>query len=162
MAIAKITITCTTCGKVFEHRKECHTRKEADSYESWAADHIDTCPECHAKQVAKQKADKVVAVLEKFGCQLPELIGASEKQIAYAVKVRNQYLYDNISSLQRYLKMMRILDDAEQAAAFARVCEEHGTTVEEGIQQNIEAMHLTTIQLMLTSTNAREVLDYKS
>ena len=115
MAIASITITCTTCGNEFEHRKVCHNRKAADSYESWAADHIDTCPACYAKQIAEQMADKLSTALAKCGYQLPELTGVSEKQIAYAVKVRERYLSDNLSRIERYHKVMQIFDDEEQA-----------------------------------------------
>lgn len=162
MAIAKIEITCTKCGNTFVHRKECFNRREADSYESWAVNHIDTCPDCYRKQKAAQKAATLAAALEKFGFQLPELTGASDKQIAYAVSVRERYLADNISCIEDYHKVQQILNDAEQVANFARVCEEHGMTVEEGIRQNMEDMGLTTVQMMLTSTSAREILDSRN
>lgn len=159
MAIAKITLTCSECGCTFTHRKECFNRREADNYESWAVNHIDTCPDCHRKQKADQKAATLAAELEKHGFNLPEVTGASDKQIAYAVRVRERYLADNISRIEGYHKVQQLLNDAEQVANFARVCEEHGMTVEEGIRQNMEAMGLATVQKMLTSTSAREILD---
>ena len=159
MAIAKITITCSECGCTFTHRKECFNRRDADNYESWAVNHIDTCPECHRKQKAAQKAAILAAELEKHGFHLPELTGASNKQIAYAQSVRERYLADNLSCIEGYYKVQQLLNDAEQVANFACICEEHGMTVEDGIQQNMQAMGLTTVQMMLTSTSAREILD---
>lgn len=159
MAIAKIEITCTKCGNTFIHRKECWNRREADSYESWAISNIDTCPECYRKQKADHKAANLAAALEKFGFQLPELTGASDKQIAYAVSVRERYLADNISRIEGYHKVQQLLNDADQVANFARICEERGMTIEDGIRQNMEAMGLTTVQKMLKSTSAREILD---
>lgn len=159
MAIASITITCATCGKEFEHRKVCHNRSEADNYVRWAADHIDTCPTCRAKQAAEQMADKLSTVLAKCGYQLPELTGASDKQIAYAAKVRERYLAQHLGCIEKYHKVQQRLNDAEYAANYARLCAEHGITVEDAIRENMEAMNLTTVQLMLTSTSAREILD---
>lgn len=160
MAIAKIEITCAKCGNTFIHRKECHNRREADSYETWAANNIDTCPECNRKQKADKKAAALAAALEKYGFQLPELIGASDKQIAYAANVRERYLADNISRIDGYHKVLQLLNDAEQLDNFARRCEEHGLTTEEGIRQSMEARGLITVKLMLTATTAREILDY--
>lgn len=159
MAKVKLTLTCTECGNEFEHVHFCRNSAEADNYETWAAKNITICPDCYKRQLAAQKTAKCDAALEKYGFTLPELTGASEKQIAYAKKVRVQYLADNLSSIERYSKVQQVLNDAEQIAKFARVCEEHGMTVEEGIRQNVKAMGLTTVQLMLTSTSAREILD---
>lgn len=161
MAVAKIEVTCKTCGCTFNHRKECRNRREADSYESWAAANIDTCPECLRKQHAERQAATVAAVLEKYGFQLPELTGASDKQIAYAQSVRERYLAENISRIEGYHKVQQLLKETEQFANFARICEEHGMTVEEGIRQNMDAMRLTTVELMLTSTVAKDILDAK-
>lgn len=159
MAIVKMEIICRECGNTFTHRKECRNRREADNYETWAASHIDTCPECLRKNHAAQQAAALATALEKYGFQLPELTGASDKQIAYAQSVRERYLAENISRIAGYHKVQQLLNDAEQVANFASVCEEHGMTVEEGIRQNMMAMGLTTVQLMLTSTSAREILD---
>ena len=159
MAIANIDLKCSECGCTFTHRKECRNRREADSYESWAADHITTCPECSRKERQERNASALQSKLDELGISLPAIEGVSDKQVAYAESVRERYLAENLVRIERYNKMQQLLNDAEQVANFARLCEEHGMTVEEGIRQNMEAMGLTTVQLLLTSTSAREILD---
>lgn len=161
MAIAKIEITCTECGNTFTHRKECRNRTEADNYEAWASSHITTCPECSRKQYKARMASALQAKLDELGFVLPTIEGASEKQVAYAMSVRERYLADNLSRVEGYHKVQQLLKDEAQVATFAERCKEHGMTLEEGIRNNMEAMHLTTVQLMLTSTSAREILDAK-
>lgn len=159
MAIAKIDIICTECGRTFTHRKECHNSREAESYSAWAANNIDTCPECYKKQRSEQKTSAIAVVLDESKIKMPELTGASDKQVAYAVSVRERYLANNISKVKGYCKVQQLLTDAEQVAKFASICEARGMTLEEGIQHDMRAMGLTTVQLMLTSNSAREILD---
>lgn len=159
MAIAKIEITCSTCGKTFEHRKECHSRREADSYESWATAHITTCPECSRKERQERDAAALQAKLEELGISLPTIEGVSDKQIAYAQSVRERYLAGHLNLLSDYGKVHQLLNDPEQLAAYARSCEEHGITLDEGIQQNLEYLRLTKVHLLVTSASAREILD---
>lgn len=83
MAIASVTLKCTVCGKEFEIRKNCFNRSDADSYEEWAKDHIDTCPEC-------KKAARIAAEEDKVGeWKTVELTG-SEKQIKWANDLRRE------------------------------------------------------------------------
>ena len=161
MAIASVKITCTVCGKTFEHRRECRNRTEANEYESWAVNHIDTCPACHAKRRAFEEGGKLNAVLEQFGRQLPEITGVSDKQTAYAEKVRSRYLSDNLSSVSHYLEAMQALDDPSTRAEFTKNCEAHGIAFDDAVRENLEYLGLITVQMMLTSTSAREILDYR-
>jgi hypothetical protein len=161
MAIASVKITCTTCGKDFEHRKECHNRTEANEYESWAVNHIDTCPACHAKRKASEEAERLSAVLSQFGRQLPDITGVSDKQTAYAAKVRSRYLSDNLKSVNQYLEAMQALDDPNTRAEFAKNCEAHGIAFDDAVRENLEYLGLITVQMMLTSTSAQEILDYR-
>lgn len=161
MSIAKIEITCTECGRTFTHRKECRNRSEADSYEAWAGQNIDTCPECWRKIQANQNAAALAVVLKRYGIRLPDLSGESDKQIDYAGSVRARYLCADLRQVERYCKVMSALNDPEQAAKFARICEENGISVEEGIKQNIHALRLEKINLMMTATEAGMILDAK-
>lgn len=91
MARAKITLTCHDCGNQFEHIKFCNNRKDADSYEAWASENVTQCPTCYrAAQLARK--------LE--GLNLPEITGKSDKQIAYAKKLRDNAAADS------YIKML--------------------------------------------------------
>lgn len=161
MAIAKIEITCTECGCTFTHRKECHSRREADSYEAWAASNVTVCPDCRRKQQANQQAAIVADTLAEYGMELPTLTGASDKQIAYAQSVRTAYLTDNIKRVAKYCRFQQHLANSEEYAAFAAAYAEQGITVEDAIAENIKAMQLTCVQTMLTATSAREILDAK-
>lgn len=62
MAQAYIICTCTTCGKEFTKTKTCKNRSEADSFEKWAKENIDTCPDCYKKIRRKQEAEKGLLV----------------------------------------------------------------------------------------------------
>lgn len=48
MAKATANCTCTVCGKKFEQVKILRNCKEAESWQKWAEDNIDMCPECGA------------------------------------------------------------------------------------------------------------------
>lgn len=54
MAKARAMCTCKHCGATFEKTNKCYNRKEADSWEAWASEHFDLCPECYAKEQSKK------------------------------------------------------------------------------------------------------------
>lgn len=83
MAIAKATCTCNTCGKKFEYRAEKFNRREAESFEAWAAENITECWECRKAREAKEAEEARVAKA------WPTLTG-SEKQVAWATKIRDE------------------------------------------------------------------------
>ncbi|MBR3795720.1 MAG: hypothetical protein IKK34_06795 [Clostridia bacterium] len=155
MAIAKVDITCKDCGCTFTHRKSCHSRPEADDYERWASRNITICPECNHKH----RVAAMVDTLKQHGFALPELTGVSDKQIAYAQSVRERYLLDNLNRVDKYRRFQGRLNDAEQMAQLAQVCTEQGTTVEDAINEYKRSMGFDTMQIMLTSANAGEILD---
>lgn len=99
MAVVKLTLVCKTCGCEFTHRHECYNREQAESYEEWARENIDTCPDCYReeKRTAEEKKIEsgILEILEADGVkiELAELEG-SEKQIAWANKIRNEALYN--------------------------------------------------------------------
>ena len=159
MAIASVTVTCAECGKAFEHRKTCRNRSEADNYESWATNHIDTCPECYKKRIAAEKAERLSAVLEECGYQLPTLTGVSDRQTAYADTVRTRYLAESLDKIRRYHEGMQAFEDADYKAKFDAQCAKLGLNPEEGLSQSLQNAMLDKVHLLLTSSSAREVLD---
>lgn len=161
MAIAKVEITCKVCGCSFTYRKECYNRRQADEHEVWAISNVDTCPECRKKAMAKQQSSGLEAILSRYSIQLPVISGVSDKQINYADSVRGRYLSSDLAKVEKYCKIMQALNDPAQAAAFAGMCDENGITVDEGIKQNMQAMQLGKVMLMMTATEARTILDAK-
>ena len=103
MARAKITLTCSDCGETFEHIHFCNNRRDADSYETWAKENVTQCPDCYRKAQLAKKLE---------GLDLPEITGVSEKQIAYARKLRDKaasdgYIRTLIPTVGSYLESCR-------------------------------------------------------
>ena len=104
MAKAYATCTCAHCGAEFVVTATRSSRKEADSWEKWAATHYDCCDECAAKMRAEENA-RCAAAAKEMG--LPALKG-SVKQIAWAEKIRMDFVtkvdkaFDKL--LERYEK----------------------------------------------------------
>lgn len=159
MAIAKITLTCSACGASFTHRRDCWNRTDANNYEAWAQANISTCPDCYHKQQVAEKAEMLAVVLAELDISLPELHGVSDKQIAYADKRRTGYLASSIKMLKEYHKFQEAAKDEDTLAQFAPICAEHGMTLEEGLRHELNALGLDTIDYLLTSTSAADVLD---
>lgn len=90
MAKARATCTCKTCGATFTQEAIKRNRSEADSWEAWAAENIDTCPGCFRAQQQKEKELEAAA----RSSQLPQLQG-SEKQVAWANAIRNKMISEN-------------------------------------------------------------------
>lgn len=89
MSIARIPLTCRSCGKAFEARSTQRNTAEARSWEAWAREHMDTCPECYAREKREKELEAIKArALEWMGEHpLPELTG-SPRQIAWAEDLR--------------------------------------------------------------------------
>lgn len=103
MARVKINLICCDCGESFEHIHFCNNRRDADSYETWARDNITQCPACYRKAQLAKKLE---------GLNLPEITGGTEKQIAYARKLRDEKVSDNyirklIPGMPAYLEQCR-------------------------------------------------------
>ena len=82
MAMARVTITCSRCGKEFEIKKKCYNRSDANSFETWAEQHIDMCSDCERELEYQQAAEETK--------DLPTLEG-SEKQIRWATVIRAEF-----------------------------------------------------------------------
>lgn len=89
MSIAKVPIICRSCGKAFEARSTQRNSAAARSWEAWAREHMDTCPECYAREKRETELEAIKArALEWMGEHpLPELTG-TPRQIAWAEDLR--------------------------------------------------------------------------
>lgn len=88
MAIATATCTCATCGKTFEVRAQKQNRRDADAWETWAADHLDECTDCYkARRQRERDEERARAAAEARELGWPELTG-TEKQVNWANTIR--------------------------------------------------------------------------
>lgn len=89
--------TCATCGATFTRIEYCYNREAANSYEEWAVENCIECNDCYRERMMREREDanaKVAAESAKM--ELPELTG-SEKQIAWANKLRLEWI-DTVSA----------------------------------------------------------------
>ena len=92
MARAIAMCKCEKCGKEFQKIQYLENRKRADEWQKWAEANITICEECYKEErEAERKVANEEAAKENAELGLPALIG-SEKQIAWAEKIRNEYV----------------------------------------------------------------------
>lgn len=149
MARAIAICMCATCGTEFEKVAFKRNRTEADSWQEWAEANCDECPECYAKRMAQENAEKVQAL------GLPEITGKSEKQIRYAFDLRTKYAVNHTKEIRYIKKMFQIsqTDEAKTQAAAA------GMTVEEVVKATIEKMHLQSALVCVIETEAHKIIE---
>lgn len=98
MAKATVTCTCATCGATFQRFAIKRNRADADSWEQWAAENIDECPQCYAARRAAERKEQIERYISGFSSAhpLPKITGVSEKQIAYASSLRSRFIEDRL------------------------------------------------------------------
>lgn len=156
MAIAKITVTCSECGAEFEHRQTRRNRREADQYEAWAAKNITICPDCLRKIRAAEAAAKAERIIAELNIPT-EITGASEKQIAYAIARRNEYLVNHRTALTKVAE--RLQQFREHHDEIMTAATQAGLTERDVTSRVFEHYAVPELSVILTSTSAREILD---
>lgn len=106
MAKASAVCTCKTCGETFTVSTFKTNRREADSWEKWAADHYDECDACRTKRIeAERAAESAKAAAEAKDLGLPELNG-TPKQVAWAERIRADFLREwgewEVEAMERF------------------------------------------------------------
>lgn len=144
MAKAYATCTCAHCGAEFVVTATRSSRKEADSWEKWAATHYDCCDECAAKMRAEENARCAAAAVEMG---LPALKG-SVKQIAWAEKIR----MDFVAKVDKAFD--KLLERYEKQKAEDKV--------DEFIESDIKAIDITRKYTLEHSTSAAWWIDRRS
>ena len=126
MAKATLECTCPECGAKHTWSVICHNRREADNWEQYHADDTDRlCPACYAKQQAAKRAEareaENKAAAETAGALgLPELSG-SEKQVAWAISIRQKALDEALAPHGGSLANLNDKGCAVLAAAMAKL-----------------------------------------
>ena len=64
MAKATATCTCAKCGATFTRTKICCNRRDADSWEEWAAANFDECDACYTARKASEREAAAAAEAE--------------------------------------------------------------------------------------------------
>lgn len=99
MAKATAICTCKKCGATFEKTTFKRNRREADSWEEWAVNTFDTCPECEHEENAKRAA----AIAEEAKANgLPALTG-TPKQVVWAEQLRSTKM-EEFQKISEYAK----------------------------------------------------------
>lgn len=156
MAKATVTCRCNTCGQEFIHTKTCRNRRDAEDYEHWAQWHITQCPDCYAAEMRHNEEEKMKkAMSELSDFDLPEIVGVSDKQIAYAEKLRRKTLVDNISIAYIIIDIIQDIDDEKMS----ELCILREKTREEIIMEEMKDMHFDKVYMALHSNSAKEIIE---
>lgn len=159
MAKAIVMCKCEKCGKEFKKEKICHNRSEANSFEEWAKENCTECPECYKARIESQKAEKANVLKEKYN--LPEIIGASEKQVNYANSLRDEYIVCAKDSfgVSNFDLIDEMRDELNQYPdRIAKKSAQIGLTEQEYIENKIKRCYPIEYKL-LTMTNAGEIIE---
>ena len=153
MSMAKITQRCEECGNEFEHRKKCHSSKDRESYEAWAAENITICPECYLKHKRQEEREKREKFYAEYG--IPAITTGTEKQIAYANKLRDEYFERYESDYRYFIKIFKSMTQED----IEREAEEFGYTVDGYIAEAYRGYGLSAAHKLNNLTNASEIID---
>ena len=160
MAKASIMCKCEKCGKEFKKEKICHNRREANEFEEWAKGNCTECPDCYKARIESERAEKSRVLKEKYN--LPEIVGVSEKQVAYANSLRDDYIafYGKDSfGVSLFDRMHEMRDEINQNPdRAAKKSAELGLTEREYIENKIKRCYPTEYKL-LSMTNAGEIIE---
>lgn len=83
MAIARAICTCEVCGNEFEKTAKKYNRREADSWEKWAATNYTLCPSCYGKQKREEEKAKGLYVDVRLDIRTAVYPGKQDRRVAY-------------------------------------------------------------------------------
>lgn len=110
MITVEVTCTCKECKQEFTCKAECRDEIEANfKYSKFQNRAI--CPEC----VKKENMRKAEEQAKKY--KLPVIIGYTDRQIAYASSLRNQYIQKHASEIQYVQEQLEKINPAMISSA---------------------------------------------
>lgn len=156
MAKATVTCRCNICGREFTHTKTCQNRRDAEDYEHWVQWHITQCPDCYAAEMRHNKEEKMKkAMSELSDFNLPAIVGVSDKQIAYAEKLRIKTLTDNMATAHYIIDLLEQIDEEKMS----ELCILHEKTREEIIMEEMKTMHFDKVYIALYNKDAKKIIE---
>lgn len=104
MAKAKAICRCKSCGNEFNYVAFKYNSRAARDFEKWASENIDECPDCREKRIAAEREEQTRISAEAAQSKgWPELTG-TEKQVAWATRIREEGISDAVEECMRHLK----------------------------------------------------------
>ena len=104
MAKAMAICRCKSCGNEFNYVAFKYNSRAARDFEKWASENIDECPDCREKRIAAEREEQTRISAEAAQSKgWPELTG-TEKQVAWATRIREEGISDASEECTRYLK----------------------------------------------------------
>lgn len=152
MAKATAYCTCKHCGAQFVQTKDCFSRDQANSWESWAAENLDICPECYRAQKAQEAKEKSAQAVADYN--LPTITGVSEKQIAFANTLRTRFIAGR-NSLDSANKLLHGIDPA----TLEKVCADQNVTPEVAIANAFHDYNMDREYVVLSTGSASKLID---
>lgn len=153
MAIAQFTLICPTCGKEFEVRTVRQNRTACKEFEEWARKYPWNCPECFKAEAKAERAADTERIEAKY--HLPAIEGVSEKQIAYASRLRYEAFKDREKDIDKTIELQSELTDEQ----IQQICEACSVDRSEIPRLSFETMLLGKIYSLLTESRASKIID---
>lgn len=155
MAKAAAECRCKECGKVFEVTQICRNCQQANEWRKWAERSFVRCPECDKKAWSEHGRE----LASKYN--LPEISGASEKQVSYALDLRTRYLAEHEDRVQEVIKMLGELHSPENIEQFSAAVETSGLPEPEYLRERFtkKILWYKCAYLVLMESNARVLID---
>ncbi len=159
MARAIAKCTCKECGEKFEKIKFCYNRTAANDFEAWAEENITLCPKCWSKHNWEAQKDRVREIEDSCGVVFPKLTAVSDKQLNYALKVRAEYVAENVSEYEVKKLLKFIVQVERNKAEIEKKSIEAGKTFDEVYAQALKKRGFDRLYCVLTESNAGKLLD---
>lgn len=160
MARAIAKCTCKKCGKNFEIKRYLQNSQAAYDWQKWAENNLYLCPACYGEIKRAEKNSQANEIIEKYNLPQIDPNSGTEKQIAYAISLRSEWLTDNEITIKEFAKAKAKVDTAteEKLARYAKSC---------GTEPNTNAIWRAVLSqypdkrasIAIYSTNAKEIIE---
>lgn len=159
MAIARVTVPCSTCGKEFEATRYCRNRTEADEWEEWVEATGRECPDCYKARKQEELHIEAGKICERL--HLPEITEGTEKQIQYANNLRDRYLVDyELFSWKRNLAIVKKrLANGSWQKTIADLAESKGSFPDNIQYEELKRGGIEKLVVLATTNEAHTIID---
>lgn len=144
-----VNCNCKNCQCEFIFEKTCENGLEAEKAKKWAARYKKICPVCLEKEREQQRAERA----QMLG--LPQVIGCSNKQIAYAEKLRDRYIVANMEYVLSAKEHLEKIDPAR----VERIAKQWGLENEMCIPEAFKGVGMYEEYICLTEENASKIIE---
>lgn len=158
MAKAVAVCVCPECGKTYERQIEGYNRTDANSKKDYAEHCPGLCLDCWKKEQRENAAKEAAALKAKY--QLPEIVGVSDKQTAYAENLRRKFLASSENTLDSLCTITANLTNTDYLAEKAELVGKTPEELKSLVLAELNSMILyRRAYAMLTKSSARDIID---